>query len=760
MGGSLEHEGSLNMGLIRPVLNDFSAGEISPRLAGRIDLPVFHKGAQEITNFRIRALGGVSKRPGTKYIARTRSDLKARLIPWTIDADTSFLIELTAGKIRFLDVASGAWVSSGGSPIEITTTYTEDVLFEVKYAQTFRECYLVHPGYAPIWFRYASGTPTTAVFEYTTSDQSFAGNLLEWTAPTATPYDILELWEAVARWLMPRKSYPASGTFNAKTLASIVRQDLSLILTFSDASTLTLTRGTTYSHQGSISIDLRPFMGAGNYPGAAAFWGGRLLLGGSLNDPATLWGSKPWDYKNFVLVETLEYSTKEEKPNTRSDHTAASTSGNTTIASIAPAVVAGALVNKYATGQNIPYGAKVLSNTINSAVLDMASIGDGTAGVSFSDWKDANVPEYQDATEETQQIGAANAFRLQLATEEEERIIWIAGARDLFVGTSSSEWAIPGQISAIQAQAIIASRYGSADIQARFLGDSLLYVATSSRHLRQLGAELAPPLTTQAEHILRPGVVQIDYTQAPEVSLYAALADGDLVRCLLEPAISVLGWDRTRVRAGDLIEAVAVVGGSDRDLVYLSVKRTINGAVKRFIELLQDNEDDTTAHQWYLDAALEKTGAAFTVITGLSHFEGQEIQVRYTPAAGGTPLVVLRTVASGQVTIPSATYALAGLPFTAKLKTHRLELSDTEGLAKGVGTVFFRLFRSFGFILKYSDDATKPTMPVAVPASPYTGLQPVTTDIPTLQDAELVIESSDPIPVGIQSIVPEVVVGG
>jgi hypothetical protein len=49
------------MPTIRPLLTDFSAGELSPKLDGRVDLGVYFKGAKEITNFRIQTLGGVNE---------------------------------------------------------------------------------------------------------------------------------------------------------------------------------------------------------------------------------------------------------------------------------------------------------------------------------------------------------------------------------------------------------------------------------------------------------------------------------------------------------------------------------------------------------------------------------------------------------------------------------------------------------------------------------------------------------------------------
>jgi hypothetical protein len=754
------------MALLRPLINDLSAGELSPRLSGRVDLPVYYKGCQEITNFRVKALGGVQKRPGTKYLMSSYLGRKARLIPFQIDSQTAIIIEIsadsTSGMIRFIDHSSGALVQSGGSAVTIACDYTQDELFEISYAQTDRECYLVHPNHPPVYFRFVSGTPSAMVMDYTTSDQSFGGNLIEYTAPTTTPYEGAELWNAVAQWLTPRKGYDASGTFGGKSVGTIVRGDSTLTITFSDLTTLVIERSSgACTAQGTIRVDLRPFIGTKNYPSAVCFFAGRLWMGGSINDPNTLWGSKPWDYKNFVMFEEIEYKTEVKTESNRQDFTGETKGPDDTynkwVLGMLPATIDSSVIGKYVSGPFIPYGAQITSISSNDSIfIGMVTLGAGVGSIAISSWKDANVPEYEEKTNTTQQVGAGNAIRITLASEENERILWIAGAQDLYVGTTSTEWVLAGQSNATQAKAQIISRYGSAQIQARFVGGGLLYVNPASRHVRQVGAEL--PITYQADHMVAAGVKQIDFQQAPDVALYAVLASGELVRCLLAPGAGVTAWDRVQVRSGDTIESIAVVPGTDRDYVYAVVSRDIGMGV-RWIEVIQENEDLAAASMWYLDAGIEKSGAAFTAINGLDIFEGEQVTVR-CHAPGGAYSTVVRTVSTGAINVPSSDYALVGLPYSAKLKPFRLEGSGTEGLKKGIGRMFFRLFRSFGFTVRYSEDATAPTVPVYLESEPYSGPQEVSTDIPIRTDAEFFIESLDPVPVGIQTIVPDTSLGG
>ena len=75
--------------------NSFTSGEWSPRGKGRFDLAKYASGASRLENFIINQLGGVSYRPGTRFIAETKdSSLASRLIPFQYSADSDYVIEM------------------------------------------------------------------------------------------------------------------------------------------------------------------------------------------------------------------------------------------------------------------------------------------------------------------------------------------------------------------------------------------------------------------------------------------------------------------------------------------------------------------------------------------------------------------------------------------------------------------------------------------------------------------------------------------
>jgi hypothetical protein len=52
----------------RPIQTSFTAGELSPRLEGRVDLSQYNNGLHTLENFLILPHGGVTRRPGLKHV--------------------------------------------------------------------------------------------------------------------------------------------------------------------------------------------------------------------------------------------------------------------------------------------------------------------------------------------------------------------------------------------------------------------------------------------------------------------------------------------------------------------------------------------------------------------------------------------------------------------------------------------------------------------------------------------------------------------
>ena len=138
--------------LLKP---SFAAGEISPALYGRTDIAKYDSGAARLSNFIVLRYGGVANRAGTKYIAQTANNKKAVLLPFRYNTQQNYIIEITAGKIRFF--TNDSPVLSDGKVYEIDNDYLESELDTIKYTQSADVMFLVQPNHPPMTLtRYAA----------------------------------------------------------------------------------------------------------------------------------------------------------------------------------------------------------------------------------------------------------------------------------------------------------------------------------------------------------------------------------------------------------------------------------------------------------------------------------------------------------------------------------------------------------------------------------------------------------------------------
>ena len=82
------------MSIATPAVTNFTAGEISPRLEGRVDLSKYFKGCRVLENFHIHPHGCITRRPGFRFVAEAlNSDNPVLLIPFEYNAVQTYVLE-------------------------------------------------------------------------------------------------------------------------------------------------------------------------------------------------------------------------------------------------------------------------------------------------------------------------------------------------------------------------------------------------------------------------------------------------------------------------------------------------------------------------------------------------------------------------------------------------------------------------------------------------------------------------------------------
>src|SRR5690348_957337 len=100
---------------VSPIRNNFNAGELTPRLAGRTDFEKYKNGCHKVLNMIPLVQGPAERRPGTHFVGEVKdSGFQTWLVPFDFNFEQSYQIELGEKYARFY--TDRAQVVSGGSP--------------------------------------------------------------------------------------------------------------------------------------------------------------------------------------------------------------------------------------------------------------------------------------------------------------------------------------------------------------------------------------------------------------------------------------------------------------------------------------------------------------------------------------------------------------------------------------------------------------------------------------------------------------------
>jgi len=232
------------------LLTNFSTGELSETLFGRVDMPQYYQGAARVENFDVIPTGGIRRRNGTERLAVLEGE--GRIIPFIISRRRSFLLYLTPLKITSFVLESGR---VAGSPQVFTSSSSLPLygslgeIQDVQYAQNFDTMILCHENYQPLLITLNNSALTISKFQI--------------------DIDVEQV------------------SHEGKIISGFGEND------------------SKYQAEGYLRKQ-------GEWPRAATFFGGRLVFAGTLASPQRVFASKSDNihkfatYKKFI-TETREY---------------------------------------------------------------------------------------------------------------------------------------------------------------------------------------------------------------------------------------------------------------------------------------------------------------------------------------------------------------------------------------------------------------------------------------------------------------------
>lgn len=146
-----------------PIQPSFAGGELSPSLWGRVDLNKYAVGLRRLENFIVHPHGGVSRRPGMRYVAPAKGS--CRLVAFQHSLEQAYVLEFGDKYIRFFK--GGAPVMANGVPYEIATPYSEEEVWELGFTQSADVLFICHERHTPMELaRYNDTFWTLSKFKY------------------------------------------------------------------------------------------------------------------------------------------------------------------------------------------------------------------------------------------------------------------------------------------------------------------------------------------------------------------------------------------------------------------------------------------------------------------------------------------------------------------------------------------------------------------------------------------------------------------
>lgn len=112
-------------------ITNFSRGEFAPQLYGRVDVPQYAAGAREITNFIVQRYGGVSFRPGFRFVGEVVDpSIPMRYVPFVFSNEQAYVMSLGDRKLELL--AEGGFITEDDLQI-IDVVYGLQTILHVPY---------------------------------------------------------------------------------------------------------------------------------------------------------------------------------------------------------------------------------------------------------------------------------------------------------------------------------------------------------------------------------------------------------------------------------------------------------------------------------------------------------------------------------------------------------------------------------------------------------------------------------------------------
>lgn len=714
------------MARVSTIITNFQAGELSPRLEGRIDLQKYNAGAQTLQNMLAFPQGGITRRPGTYYAGSSKDGGKVRLINFEYSDEQAYVLEFGANYIRFFkdggiltEATKSITGATAANPVVVTTT-------SHGYSNGDRVYITGVTGMTEINNReFTVANVTTNTFELSGVDGSgfsafVSGGAVGKIVEVTTTYSIDDIFEinhvqsADVLYLAHKDHHPAKLT--RTTATSFTLSDIDFIdgpwLDENDTdTTMYASAATGTGITITASADVFSSDDVGRY----------IRFREILEIAHDEWAAST----SYVANATVRFAGHVYKNVTGSTQT----SGNTAPVHLSGTETYGNIDWEYLHDEHghvritgftsaTVVTADVHEDQYGNSRLPDSAVGSGNANTRWSLGAfdgDQGFPRavafyeerlyFAGTTGRPQTILGSvtadfenmtpgtlddSAINITIASDQVNVIKHMIPGRFLQVLTSSSEFTLSGgttgPVTPTNVSVLRETTFGSSDVRPLRAGASTILIQKGQEKVKEITFDLdtdglvGRDLTILAEHLARGGLTDMVWQQEPELVLWFVRSDGTLVGLSYDPANNTIGWHQHPLGGTGTVESITAIPSGAEDQVYLSVKRTINSATVRHIVYMKPVYFGTdVSDAFYVDSGLTYDSTATDTISGLNHLEGETVQILADGSAHAD-----KTVSGGSITLDrNASTVHVGYSYTSLVETLRIEAGADDGVSQG-----------------------------------------------------------------------------
>ena len=655
----------------------FAAGEISPEVANRVDLDKYNSAVLKARNCHIRPYGPIYKRPGMRFVARTKySDKKSIIVPFNGAGDADYLLEIGHEYIRVHK--DGQYLG-----VELATPYIENTLTNLRFTQSADTMFIVSGDF-----------PVKKLVRYSDTSWVFSDFALD------EPYFDISIIESAEDTTIAPSGTSGSVTLTAS--ANLFTSDMvgTMVLLKQEVPTqeVSTSDGTT----GSI------YCGDGWKVITHGTWTGTVEVQKSTDN--TNWQTyRKYTGKNdFNPTESGSVS---EECYLRIVCTITSGTCEASLSRLPYNKEGTARITAYSNAKQVTATVVKRFGTTNATKVYSWGVWSPKFGypqtiaffqdrLCFGGSKTQPYMLWMSRSGDYSNFGVEkasgtvtddSAVAVGLLSRKQYQIKHLLASTDLIILTAGNEWIISGGdvVTPSNINAKMQTTRGCNDVEPIAVGGRIVFVQGRGSTVRDMGYSFETDsyggndLTIFAKHIIHG--VQIEdaaYKQEPDSTLYMVRSDGTMACLAYTYDQKVYAW--STIDTEGEIEAVSVIQEGDEDSVYVIVKRSINGTIVRNIECFNNNNNSCTDPDCYimLDCATKISGTEETAASTFNVPSLANLTINVLADDRWFENIIVDS--NGNFSLPmQAVNVIAGLPYTMEIELPNVEIKTGDGTMQG-----------------------------------------------------------------------------